>query len=212
MSNTIIENLFKEKDYLFKRRLFKVIKDYKLNIDELVILIIFLNQEHSLFDVKEIKTVTLMSEKAVMEAFSSLMTKGIVSLKVQKGSDGKINETLDLDKLYQEMVSDTLIEEKGKLKTNIFELFEVEFGRVLSPMEYEIINGWIKLDINEELIIGALKEATFNGVNSLRYIDKIIYEWGKKGFKSMNDVNKHLKSKPKEEVKELFDYNWLDEE
>ena len=49
----------------------------------------------------------------------------------------------------------------------------------LSPMEYEIIKAWLDNDMSEELIKEALKEATFNGVSNLRYIDKILYEWGK---------------------------------
>ena len=68
----------------------------------------------------------------------------------------------------------------------------------------------------EALIKGALKEAIYNGVRNFRYIDKIIYEWQKKGFKSMDDVNKHLRNEdkplPKEKEEELFDYNWLDDD
>ena len=66
---------------------------------------------------------------------------------------------------------------------------------------------------SEELILGALKEATYNGVNNLRYIDKIIYEWNKKGFKNMEDVNNHLRNRNTSDksVKEISDYNWLDE-
>ena len=53
-----------------------------------------------------------------------------------------------------------------------------------------------------------------------RYIDKIIYEWEKKGFKSMDDVKNHMdnrrttKEKSKEVSKkeqEILDYDWLDE-
>ena len=102
-------------------------------------------------------------------------------------------------------------EVKNTEKQDIFSIFEQEFGRTLSPMECELINAWINSGINEELVIGALKEATYNGVNNLRYIDKIIYEWGKKGFKTMDDVNKHLKNKEKKDyTDDGFDYNWLD--
>ena len=80
-------------------------------------------------------------------------------------------------------------------------------------MEYEIITGWIDSGYTEELIILALKEATYNGVSNLRYIDKIIYEWGKKGIKTKEDVEKNKKQfKSNSEKKEMFDYNWLDEE
>ena len=71
-------------------------------------------------------------------------------------------------------------------------------------MEYEIINAWLEKSYSEEMIIGALKEAVYNGVNNLRYIDKILYEWSKKGFKNMNDVSNHLRVKEdKQEIKNM---------
>ena len=59
-------------------------------------------------------------------------------------------------------------------------------------------------------ILGALKEAVYNGVNNLRYIEAILYEWNKKGYKTMKEVNSRI-TKPKEETEKLFDYNWLDD-
>ena len=81
-------------------------------------------------------------------------------------------------------------------------------------MEYEIINSWKDNGYTDELITLALKEATYNGVSSLRYIDKIIYEWGKKGIKTKEDVEKNRKQFKSEskEKKELFDYDWLNNE
>jgi len=213
MSNVLIEGLIKEKDYTFKKLLFKIIKEFKLNTYELILSIYFLNQEKPLFDIKNIKEITMLEEKDIMESFSSLVAKGLINVNVVKEADGKVSEVIDLGNIYKAMVSEIKTEEQTKTATNIFSVFEQEFGRPLTPIEYEIINAWLKGDMNEELIIGALKEATFNGVSNLRYIDKIIFEWGKKGFKSMQDVNNHLKpSKGKEPPKELFDYNWLDED
>ena len=82
-------------------------------------------------------------------------------------------------------------------------------------METSIINSWLDKGIDEGLINSALKEATFNGTLTLRYIDAIISEWSRKGFKSADDVNVYLKkrrSKPKVQTDELFDYDWLNEE
>ena len=102
---------------------------------------------------------------------------------------------------------------KEEKKTDIYAEFETEFARPITSMEYEIINAWLNHNYSEEMIIGALKEAVYNGVKNLRYIDKILFEWNKKGFKTMNDVNNHLKTRePKKEDSELFDYNWLDDE
>ena len=69
------------------------------------------------------------------------------------------------------------------------------------------------IKISEELIKGALKEAVFNNVRNLRYIDKILSEWEKKGFKSVDEVDSYLKKKEVNNPKqELFDYNWLEDE
>ena len=57
-------------------------------------------------------------------------------------------------------------------KEDIYTIFEKEFGRTLSSMDYEIINAWIDNGFSEELVIAALKEAVYNGVPNLRYIDK----------------------------------------
>ena len=80
-------------------------------------------------------------------------------------------------------------------------------------MEYEIINGWLTT-CSEEIIILALKEATYNGVSNFRYIDRIINEWNKKGIKTKEDVEKNkkeFKNKKDNKKQELFDYDWLND-
>lgn len=215
MSNNILEGLIKAKDYTFKRQLFKIVADYNLSINELLLLIYFMNLDIPTLNVPEIKKETLLSEKSILESFSLLSSKGLLAIKMEKGKDGKVTEVLDLSNLYKAMVSEINLNIKKKTESNIFEIFEKEFSRTLSPMEYEMINAWISSGMDEEMIIGALKEATFNGVSNLRYIDRIIYEWGKKGFKNMNDVKAHMENRNKKSKKDesvLFDYNWLEDE
>ena len=111
-----------------------------------------------------------------------------------------------------EKVSEKIEEEKN---SNVFEVIEKEFARPLTSMEYEIISAWLEDGVREDLIIEALREAVYSGVCNLRYIDKIIYEWGKKGIKTPQDVaNNRLKFKEKQEKKEkleLFDYDWFED-
>lgn len=72
---------------------------------------------------------------------------------------------------------------------NMFRVFENEFGRPLSPMEYETISGWIDQDrYPEELILLALKEAVFAGKVHFRYIDRILLEWSRNRVKTTEDV------------------------
>ena len=212
MSNSILEGLIKEKDYTFKKLLFKLIKDFDLTLEELLLLIYFINQDKPVFDIKKISIVTYLDKNKIMSAFSSLTTKGLVTIKTSN-EDGKISEIIDITNTYRAMVSDININIKKQTTTNIYTIFEKEFGRPLSPVEYEIIKAWINSGINEELIKGALKEAVFNNARNLRYIDKILSEWEKKGFKSVDEVNSYLKKKETNNPKqELFDYNWLEDE
>lgn len=212
MSNSILEGLIKEKDYTFKKLLFKLIKDFDLSLEELLLLVYFINQDKPVFDIKRISLITYLSNNEIMAAFSSLTGKGLVSIKTSK-EDGKITEVIDITNTYRAMVSDININIKKQATTNIYTIFEKEFGRPLSPVEYEIIKAWITSGISEELIKGALKEAVFNNVRNLRYIDKILSEWEKKGFKSVDEVDSYLKKKESNNPKqELFDYNWLEDE
>ena len=217
MSNNILEKLVKENDYSFKIQLFKIIKDYELNINELLLLIYFLNQNNPVLDTRLISDITNMPEKDILEAFTTLNAKGLINIDVSKNDKGMVLEAINLDNLYKSMISNMNIDYKNKSKNDIFAIFEKEFSRTLSPMEFELINGWLSAGIEEDLIIGALKEATYNGVSNFRYIDKILYEWGKKGFKNMNDVNNHLKKRDSKnsdnnENEVLFDYNWLEDD
>lgn len=216
MSNKILEGLIKEKDYNLKKLLFKIVKDFDLNVNEFMLLIYFMNQDCPILDVNDIHNVTFMEPKIILQSFKALSIRGLISTKVTPVKD-KISETIDLTNVYRAMVSDINYDIKKKSEKNIFEVFEKEFGRTLSPMEYEIINGWLSNQLSEELILGALKEATYNGVSSLRYIDRILLEWSKKGFKNMNDVNNFLEkkdnqNKARNEEKVLFDYNWLEDD
>lgn len=212
MSNSILEGLIKEKDYTFKKLLFKLIKDFDLTLEELLLLIYFINQDKPVFDIKKISIITYLDNNEIMSAFSSLTAKGLVSIKTSK-EDDKITEIIDITNTYRAMVSDINVNIKKQTVTNIYTIFEKEFGRPLSPVEYEIIKAWITSGISEELIKGALKEAVFNNVRNLRYIDKILSEWEKKGFKSVDEVDSYLKKKEVNNPKqELFDYNWLEDE
>lgn len=76
----------------------------------------------------------------------------------------------------------------------LFHMFEQEFGRPLSPMEYETINAWYEQDkYTEELILLALKEAVFAGKLSFRYIDRILIDWSRHRVTNAEEL-KHYRS------------------
>ena len=211
MSNEAIFDIIKNKDYIVRPFLFKIIVNNNLSVNETLLLIILSNQERPMLDINLINDLTGLSNAGILEAFSSLTDKGLIKTDVKKEGD-KVIETISLESIYKLAASD--INNKAKVKTEktIYDLFESEFNRKLTPMEYEFISEWINSGMNEELIKEALKEATYNGVANLRYIDKIIYEWTKKGYKTVDDVKSNrYKKEDKSSNIEIFDYNWLDE-
>ena len=142
--------------------------------------------------------------------------------KVVKNDKGLMEEVVLLDEFYNK-ISLLMMEEVNQVSksdnSNIFEIIEKEFGRTLSPIEYEIIKAWLDNNISEELIKEAIKEATYNGVSNLRYIDKILYEWGKIGIKSAKDVenNRKKRNKAKDDVSndvdiDIVDWDWFDDD
>jgi len=65
-------------------------------------------------------------------------------------------------------------------RKDLFTVFESEFARPLSPLEYETIVNWLDEDkYSDSLIMAALKEAVFAGKVHFRYIDRILMEWAK---------------------------------
>ncbi len=213
MSNKTIFDIIKNKDYIIRPFLFKIVKDNNLSVIEFMLLIFLSNQEHPELDLNLINNVTSLTKEEILSAFSSLTKKGLISTVIKKTED-RVIEEISLDGIYKLAAININKDIEKKNELNIFELFEKEFSRKLTPMEYELINAWLNSGMNEAIIKEALKEATYNGVSNLRYIDKIIYEWNKLGYSTVEDI-KNAKIKREEEKKEettnFFEYNWLDE-
>ncbi len=211
MSNEVIYNIIKNKDYIIRPFLFKIIKEYNLSINETLLIIYLSNQEHPVLDLKLINKITSLNNNEILEAFSNLTSKNLINTCISKDGD-RVSEEISLEGIYKLAATNINKKINKDSEENIFSLFESEFNRKLTPMEYEFINEWINSGMSEELIKEALKEATYNGVSNLRYIDKIIYEWTKKGYKTVEDVNKNRYQKEtKKENSDFFEYNWLDE-
>lgn len=76
--------------------------------------------------------------------------------------------------------------------SDLFTVFEQEFGRPLSPMECETISAWLDQDkYPDELIRFALKEAVFAGKLHFRYIDRILIEWSRNRVTNTDEAKAH---------------------
>lgn len=211
--NEVVFKTLKEKDFIIKNFLIKVGVELNLTLNDMLLLVYFMNQEVPTLNMQNITSSIYLKEEQVMESFNKLIGIKLISMKVEKDSRGVRTEIINLDNIIKYATSDITKKHRVDEKDNIFEKFENEFGRTLSPIEYEIINDWINSGISKELIIQALKESIYNGAKSLRYISKILMSWQEKGYKNKSDLNQGIKNELNDNVlTELFDYNWLDEE
>ena len=222
MKNSKLIDIFKNGNIVVPLYLFKNYKEFNIEIDEFMFLMYLYNLGNKcLFDPNKFSNDLGISSTDIMNYISILTDKNLIRVEVLKNDKNVMEEIVSLDDFYNKITCLTIGEvtkDKDVTDSNIFELIEKDFGRTLNSNEYEIIKAWLDDNYSEELIKEALKESVRNNVSSIRYMDKILYEWNKKGINNVDDVlkmkNKH-KEKEDNDVEidtEIFDWNWLDED
>ena len=194
----------------------------KLDIDlETFIFLMYLHSKgnNQAFDINGLSEEFSKDIKTIMMYIATLQDKKLIDIKVIKNDKNIMEEYISLDMFYEKisLLSIEDINKKEEDDSNVFQLLEREIGKQLSTIEIEIVKAWKENGYSDEIIKEAVKEAVLNGVANLRYIDKILYEWAKKGIKTYEDVEKNRKefrNKEKEKPKklDLFDYDWIDDD
>lgn len=212
MMNKVINIL--QDNFVVSKALLANYNKLKIKEKDLVVLIWLINSKDEVFNPQKISEDLNIDLPNVLEAIENLNNADLISINTSK-KNGIIEEIVDLTNYYKKMAFLIINEDEKQEenKSNIYDNFEKEFGRTLSPIEYELISGWLENN-SEEIILYALKEAVFNGVSNLKYIDKILYDWNKKGIKTKEDIlnDKKKFKKEKENKEQLFDYDWLNDE
>jgi DNA replication protein len=172
----------------------------------LVHLLSFTEKEHKPFPtIEEIQERMSAPPDKVIAALQKLVKNGFVQ--IDEGTDplsGKKFEVYNLVPLYIKLAERAAAEMEGNLparpvslspgKDDLYSAFEQEFGRPLTPMELEMITGWIEQDrYPEELIRFALKEAVFAGKLHFRYVDRILVNWRKNKVSTTQQAKEHAK-------------------
>ncbi len=219
MKSSKMINILKQGNIVIPLYLIQNIKKFKLSIEEFIFLMYLYNMSNeSTFDPERISKGLNIPLSDVMNYIGSLSSKNFIKIETFKNDKNILEEKISLEGFYKKIAL-LMGEEVNKPdveESNIFEIVEKEFGRTLSPIEYEIMKAWIESGFTEEIMKEAVKEATFNGVSNLRYIDKILYEWNKAGIKTKEDVEKHRKrhieKKEEEEPIDIVDFDWFEED
>lgn len=172
---------------------------------------------------------THFSENKVVTILQRLMQKGLIQIEKHLDQNGIHYEYYAFHQLW-ELLVDCIEQQQNDVKElfskeeegDIYKLFEQEFGRLLSPMECETIGMWFDQDKHSAALIRlALKEAVLSQKLSLRYIDRILFDWKKKNIKTVEaaenqsaQFRQHVPvQKPAEQPSgsKVPFYNWLEE-
>ena len=221
MKTSRLVELLKKGNFVVPLYLFQLRDKFALEVNEFIFLIYLTNLgDKVLFDANRFSNDLNFSMPEILSFIDNLTEKKYISVDVIKNDKNVMEEYVVLDLFYDKLTNlmiDDINQEKieEEANSNVFEVIEKEFARPLTPVEYEIIHAWLESGTSEELILEALKEAVFSGFANLRYIDKILFEWSKKGIKNKNDVvnnRKNFKEKQeKKEKLELFEYDWFED-
>ena len=212
--------MLKKGNIVMPLQLFQERDKFGLDIECFIFLMYLYNLgEKTIFDVNKFSSDLNIKVQEVLAYIDCLTEKKYITVDVIKNDKNVMEEYVILDLFYDKLASilvdDINNDENKEEKKSIYDIIQEEFGKPISPIESEILDAWIESGITEELILEAVKEAVLNGVANFRYIDKILYEWGKKGIKNKLDVEANRKNfkenQNKKEKLELFDYDWLDD-
>jgi len=122
----------------------------------------------------------------LFENMADLLAAGSVSLR----AEGAAEDSGEAD--YPKREADLPRAVQPAAGVNLFSLFEQEFGRPLTPTEYEIMTSWLEQDrYPEELIRFALKESVFAGKRHFNYIDRILLEWSRNRITNVEEARHH---------------------
>ncbi|WP_290078919.1 DnaD domain protein [Lactobacillus taiwanensis] len=151
-----------------------------------------------------------LSPVEISQIIQDLIDKEIIELGQKRDKESRITNFYDLNLLYQKL--DKIIDENDANNDDQFNLtsdveekrkvnplqelvrqFEIEFGRLLSPIEKQEIAAWLNIDhYNPEIVKLALREAILAQVYNFKYVDRILLNWQRHGLNTPDQIKNFL--------------------
>ena len=205
----------------FRYLLLEYYRKLHINENELAVLLMIdhlLGQKNTFITPDLLSLKMSLSSKELDKIFVSLIERGF--LLFDTGKNIKVSLKPLKKKLY-EVFEETLTkehetkisEEKSKVLQNIYQVFEKELSRPLSPLEISLIGEWVDRGYKDERIIEALRTALSKGKKTLKSVDKILLQWQAKDdiAKSGSTAIKDDWDKDIEKTMEIIKTKWLDD-
>lgn len=136
-----------------------------------------------------------VTEKEITDMLRHMMSEGWIEI-VQDRQGDRYGDHFDLTLVQQKLgeidhqaLSSSQQVASSENQQEIFEMISNEFGRQLSPIEYQEIARWMNEDGYEPSTIKeALKEAVVHQVYNLKYISRILYNWKQRNQKTTSQT------------------------
>lgn len=188
-----------------------LLRDYrtlKMSTDELTVylqLTDFASQGDDFPDLALIGARMQLPAKTIYELVHRLIQKKLITLESSENEQGQAVDRYDLMPTLRKlsvlaMQAQTADQQAvdDNQRAQIFNQVEQLFGRPLSPLETEIIANWLDLDqYAPELIQLAVREAVFNQVYSLKYVDRILLNWQKQKITNKAELQAYQQKHPR---------------
>lgn len=209
-------NILKSKMIYYPLYLYRYRIQLDLSDSNFIFLTYLMNYgERISFNVEKFSKELNIDDQEVFEKIENLRKKKFIEISTIEKEKNLKEDEISFMPLYKKL-SDIIISEENEDYNDEELLTDIEksFGRALSPIEVEFIMNWNKKGYSNEIILAAIKETILNGANSLKYADKILFEWNKKGIRTIEEIEKEKQDFRLGNIKkqeDIFDYDWLDE-
>ncbi|WP_034550024.1 DnaD domain-containing protein [Carnobacterium funditum] len=206
MDNQLLKEWLAAGNTTISNILLRKYRDIGLTNEQLVLLLqlkSYLDSGIFFPDTEEIAKRMGISSADAFQGIHDLIQKNVLTIETEKNSEGKTNDRYSLsllwDKLALLLVQTKITaqhQEQQIVEKDLYQHFESEFGRALSPIEIQTIGMWLDDDkYSIELIEMALREAVLSQVYNLKYVDRILLNWERKNIRSKAQVEKEAQSR-----------------
>lgn len=136
-----------------------------------------------------------------------------------KSNQNKNNDLFDKEEEKDKEIGKEIEEEIEDNSSNtirsIYAQIEENFGRPLSPIEYEKINIWIE-EYSEEIIQYAVQKSVLINKRNFMYVEGILRNWKSNGWRTLQEIkDEEYRIRNRQTIdadtKEIFDFNWLED-
>ena len=146
MRSSQFVDVFKQGHVVIPIYFLQQFKKLKITMEEFVFLMyLYRFGDKTVFNPSKYSEDLNIESMKILEMIDSLSEKKLIQVDVLKNEKGLREEVILLEGFYRKlsllMVEDTN-ERQSNYQSNIYEIIEKEFGRTLSPIEYEIIKNF----------------------------------------------------------------------